>query len=738
MAQFHNTPTARHPGRDNTLTLISQHYWWLGMNTWYIAGCTHCQQNKIHTTKKKAPLYCIPGNPSMCPFNVITLDLITQLPKVNEHDAILTIVDQGCSRAAIFIPCNTTITREGVALLYLKHLLPWFGVPSNRDPCFTSHFAQALTTKLGIGQNISTAFHPQMDRLTEHKNQWVEQYLCLYTSARQDNWDTWLPIATFVHNHWPNATIKHSPHEILLGYWPSAAEEPIFITNNETVEARHQLIKQHREAALQALNNVVQITPRSQYNIGDWVWLKAKHLTLPYASAKLAPKCHGPFQITKEIYPVAYQLKLPRAWTIHDIFPCSLLTPYKETQEHEAQFQCPPPELIGNEEEYEVEQIINHRHHGKWCQLQYLIWWKGYSAADNTWEPADQVRATSLTAPLTNNDMSSASSANIPSPTPSSFSINPATFGMPPSCTQHPGTLVLYWQEPLNIPDQVVAISEQLSTFCLPPWTICAALEGHNPDRDQLLLITQGLDGVVQKNEANAWQNCEQLEILWQQGEALAKHEVHTTVLEATYLHWKEDGNKRLTDDDIPKTPKDFEENKGKVSNFYIPVTDGSHTIHVLAPYILLDGQYCLRTWEKGEPIYRQELFAPQHYWWAGGVPPVVLQCVGQPLQLWHHGGPLTGAWGLGDHSWVPSLLWPHHQPHKSGSRTSSTASSHWCPANSWGAMPLTPPWVSCVQKLCNLLTPSRGPLPQEQPKRQVLIHPQQHSSWCNLILEGG
>ena len=108
-----------------------------------------------------------------------------------------------------------------------------------------SHFAQALTTKLSIGRNISTAFHPQTDGLTEHKNQWVKQYLCLYTSARQDDWDVWLPIATFVHNHWPNATTKCSPHELLLGYHPSAAEEPTSTTNSETIEERHQLIKQH-------------------------------------------------------------------------------------------------------------------------------------------------------------------------------------------------------------------------------------------------------------------------------------------------------------------------------------------------------------------------------------------------------------------------------------------------------------------------------------------------------------
>ena len=134
MAQFHNPPTAGHPGRDNTLALVTQHYWWPGMTTWierYVVGCTLCQQNKIHTTRKKTPLYRIPGDPSMCPFNIIALDLITQLPKANGYDAILMIVDQGCSRAAIFLPCQTTtITGEGVALLYLKHLFPWFGVPS--------------------------------------------------------------------------------------------------------------------------------------------------------------------------------------------------------------------------------------------------------------------------------------------------------------------------------------------------------------------------------------------------------------------------------------------------------------------------------------------------------------------------------------------------------------------------------------------------------------------------------
>ena len=76
---------------------------------------------------------------------------------------------------------------------------------------------------------------------------------------------------------------------------------------------------------------------------------------------------------------------------IHPVFHASLLTPYHEMMEHGANYQHPPPEMVDDQEEYEVEQVINHQYYRCKKTLQYLICWKGYSAADNTWEPADQV-----------------------------------------------------------------------------------------------------------------------------------------------------------------------------------------------------------------------------------------------------------------------------------------------------------------------------------------------------------
>jgi len=137
-------------------------------------------------------------------------------------------------------------------------------------------------------------------------------------------------------------------------------------------------------------------TPEGKFKEGDQVWLEASNLKLPYHTPKLAPRRQGPFRISKVISPVAYQLTLPPSWGIHDIFHASLLLPYWETVTHGPNFTCPPPDLIEDKEEYEVEAIVNHQRHGRWRQLQYLIKWKGYPSSDNTWEAVEDVHAEDL------------------------------------------------------------------------------------------------------------------------------------------------------------------------------------------------------------------------------------------------------------------------------------------------------------------------------------------------------
>ena len=108
-------------------------------------------------------------------------------------------------------------------------------------------------------------------------------------------------------------------------------------------------------------------------------------------------------------------------------------------------------------------------------------------------------------------------------------------------------TPVVHHQEPLSIPSAIVAISEEFSDLQLSPCSVCAALKGHrSPRREELLLIAQGLVGVVQKNQEVSHNYQKQLKALKQQGEDLAKHEAHMAHLEETYKHWKANNDKRL------------------------------------------------------------------------------------------------------------------------------------------------------------------------------------------------
>jgi hypothetical protein len=93
---------------------------------------------------------------------------------------------------------------------------------------------------------------------------------------------------------------------------------------------------------------------------------------------------------------VVFKLKIPDHWKIFDTFHASLLTPYHETMEHGSNYEEPAPDLIDGQPEYKVEQVLGARRYGRWRKLQYLVQWKGYSEAHNSWEPEGNVHALEL------------------------------------------------------------------------------------------------------------------------------------------------------------------------------------------------------------------------------------------------------------------------------------------------------------------------------------------------------
>jgi hypothetical protein len=128
--------------------------------------------------------------------------------------------------------------------------------------------------------------------------------------------------------------------------------------------------------------------PTPELKVGDKVYLDMRNIKTERPSKKLDARRTGPFTILEKVSPVAYRVELPLDWTIHPVFHVSLLRQahIDETLHPDPVNDSlrPPPDIIDDQEEYEVEQVLDHRRKG--AKREYLIKWRGYPESESTWE----------------------------------------------------------------------------------------------------------------------------------------------------------------------------------------------------------------------------------------------------------------------------------------------------------------------------------------------------------------
>ncbi|MBW0570870.1 hypothetical protein O181_110585 [Austropuccinia psidii MF-1] len=222
----HGSPLAGHPGQEKTLILVKLDFHSSGITQLikdYVSSCQKCSRNKnIHHKNlglfKPLP---IPNAPWIC----LSMDFITQLPLSNSFDSILVIVDR-FSKMEVFIPKMSSITSLYLSHLFIKHIFSKHGPPSrivsDRGPIFVSSFWTNLCQQLKISRDLSTAYHPETDEQKERVNKILEQYLWMYVSYHQDDWNTWLPLAEFAYNN-------SVPTIILITLQPSNCRFSLFM-----------------------------------------------------------------------------------------------------------------------------------------------------------------------------------------------------------------------------------------------------------------------------------------------------------------------------------------------------------------------------------------------------------------------------------------------------------------------------------------------------------------------------
>jgi hypothetical protein len=410
MREVHDVKIGGHVGMNKTVEILKRKFYWPKMQYHvqrYIASCQKCQENKSNNASPIGLLSPLPIPNRK--WEVVTIDFITSLPMTkNKYDAIMVVVDK-LTKMVHFIPCTIDINAKQVAHLFFNHVVRYHGIPStiisDRDSKFTSTFWKELWACLGTTLNMSSSFHPETDGQTERANRTLVDTLRSYVSIYQNDWDEYLTSAEIAYNNSVNAASNETPFYLNSGQHPNLAlSTAIKSKNNVYVPSVNEMIENMNTAIQHAKICLQQAQQRQkhyadqhrrdiQFVVGDKVMLSTYNLSSLNKTPKLLPKYIGPYTIKRVISSVAYELNLPSNMKIHSTFHVSKLKPYSDNNDdifpNRDQIIRPPPDIIDDHEEFEVEKVLDKRErkYGRGKRIEYLVLWKGYPIYEASWLP---------------------------------------------------------------------------------------------------------------------------------------------------------------------------------------------------------------------------------------------------------------------------------------------------------------------------------------------------------------
>ena len=340
--EFHNEG---HVGRDRTLQLVADAYFWPTLRRYvarFVERCVRCQKSKGHASN--SGLYMPLPIPTQ-PWTDISMDFVLGLPRTQRgNDSIFVVVDR-FSKMAHFIPCKKTTDAVQVSQLFFREIYRLHGLPlsivSDRDSRFLSHFWRSLWKLLRTSLDMSSAYHPQSDGQTEVTNRSLGDMLRCLVGDNIKSWDTILCKAEFAHNHAVNRSTLFSPFRIIYGIVPRGPVDlgvapDITRDHGQAIDFVANLsflhVQVHDNLQTSSAKYKIEADRHRRdvhFSVGDLVWAVLTKDRFPARTYnKLKARKIGPLEILEKINANAYRVKLPPDVRSSDVFNVKHLFPY--------------------------------------------------------------------------------------------------------------------------------------------------------------------------------------------------------------------------------------------------------------------------------------------------------------------------------------------------------------------------------------------------------------------------
>jgi transposase InsO family protein len=332
-----------HPGPDRTLRTIMNRYWWESIRAdvqTYCDSCQFCrfQKNHHHSARPTIQLYEAPSHP----FEEIHMDL-TEVTQSLRGNSMILVVKCSLTAAIELVAMKgkeaDEVARAMVDRVYLRHGSPRI-VYSDQGKEFCNKIMQQISAIYQMRHVRTTAGNPRSNGLVENHNRTLKDQLSVFTNARQDDWDDFLPVVQFSYMTTVSSRTGFTPFFMVYGrearqpsdIWISAFRSVTYLSTyvKDLVEVLHNTwMDEGRQKPKQVERMNKQYTSRQdfvEFEVGDRFYLRRRPTPSfrfydnPNRRAKdaikpsLQRRYTGPYVVSRKFSPVLYEAHIDGAY----------------------------------------------------------------------------------------------------------------------------------------------------------------------------------------------------------------------------------------------------------------------------------------------------------------------------------------------------------------------------------------------------------------------------------------
>ncbi|KAK3093626.1 hypothetical protein FSP39_018280 [Pinctada imbricata] len=210
-----------HPGRDKTLSLIRDRFFWPGqyqdIDNW-IKECVRCVLRKTTTTDRADLVNIVTTQP----LELVCMDFLSLERSKGGFEYVLVITDH-FTRYAIAIPTRN-MTAKTTADAFFQHFVVHYGLPqrihTDQGTNFESKIIKELCNITGISKSRTTPYHPMGNGLCERFNRTLINMLGTLEPSKKSDWKSYIAPIVHAYNCMKQDTTKQSPYFLMFGREP--------------------------------------------------------------------------------------------------------------------------------------------------------------------------------------------------------------------------------------------------------------------------------------------------------------------------------------------------------------------------------------------------------------------------------------------------------------------------------------------------------------------------------------